>query len=411
MGGIFRSLFFFRESRLEAEVVPEAAAPGGGEAPSIVEPAPRRTASTGGVAASTEPRALPGTRPRVLIVDDEEAVRNLMRSCLEQRRLECREAADGREAQRIVREGFHPDLVLLDVNMPALSGVDVLPWLLEEVELVQVIMSSGNHEMETVRFCLREGAYDYLLKPFAVQELIRTVELGLERGRLVRQNRAYRDHLEDMVEEQTQEIQKTRDIALLAMARLAESRDRQTGKHLERIAEYSRILAEALRGGPYGDEVGGDFVERLVKSSPLHDIGKVGIPDSILFKAGPLTLEEKQEVERHATMGGDTLRSVTDGAGETFLAMAIDVAYQHHERWDGSGYPQGLAGTEICLPARIVALVDAYDVITSDRPYKPALDHDEAIRRIVADRGRHFDPVLVDAFLERHRRFAQVRAD
>ncbi len=355
--------------------------------------------------------AVPDARPRILIVDDDGAVRRLVRACLGPDRFECREACDGREVQAVVRGGFLPDLVLLDVNMPELSGVDVLPWLQKEVDLVEVIMISGNHELETVRFCLREGAYDYLVKPFALQELLRTVERGLERRRLVRQNRTYRDHLEDMVDEQTREIQLTRDIALLAMARLAESRDRQTGKHLERIAEYSRILTEALRDGPYRAETGGDFVEKIVKSSPLHDIGKVGIPDAILLKAGPLTSEEKRVVEGHTTIGGDTLQSVVDGADATFLAMAIDVAYQHHERWDGSGYPRGLAGTEICLPARIVALVDAYDTITSARPYKKAFDHSEAVQRITVDRGAHFDPVLVDTFLACHERFAQVRAE
>ncbi len=375
----------------------------------ILELSPRAALADRIDSASSRGRATE-RRSRVLIVDDEASVRRLMRSCLEHRRFECREAADGREAQQVVLAGFRPDLVLLDINMPELSGVEVLPWLLRELDLVQVIMSSGNNEIETVRFCLREGAYDYLLKPFAVQELVLTVERGLERGRLVRQNRAYRDHLEDMVEEQTREIHETRDIALLAMARLAESRDRQTGEHLDRIAEYSRILAEALRAGPYAGEVGGDFVERLVKSSPLHDIGKVGIPDAILLKAGPLTPEEKRQVECHTTIGGDTLRNVVDGAGESFLAMAIDIAYQHHERWDGTGYARGLAGEDICLAARIVALVDAYDAITSERPYKRALDHDEAVRRILVDRGRHFDPVLVDAFLACHERFDEVRA-
>ncbi len=377
----------------------------------ILETAPHRDPPPRRLDSPTPRRGAPEKRPRVLIVDDEEGIRRLIRSCLETRRFECREAADGREAQRVVLDGFRPELVLLDINMPELSGVELLSWLIREVDLVQVVMSSGNQDLETVRYCLREGAYDYLLKPFAVQELVQTVERGLERGSLVRQNRAYRDHLEDMVEDKTREIHQTRDIALLAMARLAESRDRQTGEHLERIAEYSRILAQALRGGPYDQGVGGDFVERLVKSSPLHDIGKVGIPDAILLKAGPLTAEERRQVENHTTLGGDTLRSVIDGARQTFLAMAIDVAYEHHERWDGSGYPRGLAGTDISLAARIVALVDAYDVITSDRPYKPALGHLEAVRRIKVDRGRHFDPVLVDAFLACHERFARVRAE
>jgi putative two-component system response regulator len=170
------------------------------------------------------------------------------------------------------------------------------------------------------------------------------------------------------------------------------------------MAEYARILARTLQSGPYAGRIGDEFVERLFKSAPLHDIGKVGIPDSILLKEGPLTPDEVVVIRRHTTIGGDTLRDLATGsAGATFLDMAIDIAYQHHEKWDGGGYPKGLAGEEVSLAARIVALADAYDAITSARPYKPAFEHKEAVRRIVLDRGTHFDPVVTDAFLACHR--------
>lgn len=348
--------------------------------------------------------------PRVLVVDDEAPIRALLVSSLEAEGYEVREATDAEEAQGLIRGGFLPEVALLDINLPGISGVELLSWIRRADEHVQVIMSTGIQDLETVRFCLREGAYDYLLKPFDFAELDKAVRQARERGRQVRRFRGQREALETTVTEQSRELASTRDMALLAMARLAESRDRNTGAHLERMAEYARILARTLQSGPYAGRIGDEFVERLFKSAPLHDIGKVGIPDAILLKEGPLNPEEVRVIRRHATIGGDTLRDLAAGsAGATFLDMAIDIAYQHHEKWDGGGYPKGLAGEEVSLAARIVALADAYDAITSARPYKPAFEHKEAVRRIVLDRGTHFDPVVTDAFLACHRELDRIR--
>jgi response regulator RpfG family c-di-GMP phosphodiesterase/ligand-binding sensor domain-containing protein len=207
--------------------------------------------------------------------------------------------------------------------------------------------------------------------------------------------------LERRVAQKTIEIRDTRDLAILTLARLAELRDGTTGEHLERIALFSRRLALALADGPFG-RLSAEYIDELFRSSPLHDIGKVAIPDAILKKPGPLDRDEIELMRCHTTIGGDTLCAV--GAGRSgpprFLAMAAEIAYGHHERWDGLGYPRGLAGPATPLPARIVAVVDAYDAITSRRPYKPAFDHAEALRRVAADRGTHFEPVLVDALLD-----------
>lgn len=358
--------------------------------------------------------AWPGSRaeprPRILVVDDEPQVRSLLAASLDGEGYEIREAADAEEAQVLVRTGFVPEVALLDINLPGMSGVQLLGWLRRSAELVQVIMSTGVQDLETVRYCLREGAYDYLLKPFDFDELDKTVRQALERGRQVRTFRRQREDLETTVTEKSRELESTRDMALLAMARLAESRDRETGAHLERMAEYARILARALQSGPYAGRISDEFVERLHKSAPLHDIGKVGVPDAILLKEGPLTAEEMRIMRSHTKIGGDTLRGLAAGTPDaTFLDMAIEIAYQHHEKWDGSGYPKGLAGEEISLAARIVALADAYDAITSARPYKPAFEHKEAVRRIVVDRAKHFDPVVTDAFLECHRELDRIR--
>jgi putative two-component system response regulator len=349
-------------------------------------------------------------RERIVIVDDEPGVRRLLRahlSCLPYETLEARDAA---EAMAFLAEAPRPALVLSDIEMPGLSGVELLKRIKELDSNIQVVMVTGQQDLETVRHCLREGAYDYLVKPFDPDDLLNTVERSLERARLIRQNEEYQLNLERMVLEQTVEIRQTRDIALLTLARLAESRDHATGQHLERMAAYSRRLAEELADGVYSASIGTGFVEHLYKSSPLHDIGKVGIPDSILLKAGPLTTEEREVMRQHPEIGGDTLRSVVEQfRGNTFLTMGMEIAYSHHERWDGRGYPFGLAGDKIPLAARLVAVADAYDAITSRRPYKGAFGHEEAVRRITADRGLHFDPVLVDGFVACHQDFDGIR--
>jgi putative two-component system response regulator len=349
-------------------------------------------------------------KERVVIVDDEPGVRGLLLAYLSPLSLDCRAAKDAAEALAFASEEPRPALVLSDIEMPGLSGVELLEGLKRLDPTIQVVMVTGVQQMETVRQCVRAGAYDYIVKPFDADDLLSTVERALERSRLIRQNEEYRRHLERMVKEQTVEIRQTRDIALLTLARLAESRDSATGQHLERMAEYSRRLAEEAVREPALGRVTEEIVEQIYKSSPLHDIGKVGIPDSILRKPGPLSSDEMAVMRTHPQIGGDTLKGVIERyEGHSFLKLGMEIAYNHHERWDGSGYPRGLAGTQIPLAARIVALADAYDTITSRRPYKPASDHEEAVRRIVRDRGAHFDPVLVDVFLRCHGDFAQIR--
>lgn len=348
----------------------------------------------------------------VLIVDDEPSVRTLVASQLQYLGLRARHTGDHEEALADVAGENPPSLVMLDIEMPRISGMELLRQIKKIDQDVQVVMVSGLQDLGTVRECLRAGAYDYLAKPFELEDLSNTTERALERRRLIRQNREYQRDLEKMVEEQTEEIRRTRDIALMTLAKLAESRDSETGLHLERMQEYSRLLADNMRGGTYAEQVDDEFVEWVFKSAPLHDIGKVGIADAILRKPGPLTPEELRIMRTHTTIGGDTLRSVLERfRGPTFLTMAMEIAYSHHERWDGDGYPARLARQEIPLAARIVAVADAYDAITSPRPYKGSIPHSEAVERIRIDRGKHFDPVLVDTFLDCADRFDEVRQE
>jgi putative two-component system response regulator len=336
--------------------------------------------------------------PVVLVVDDEPSVRRLVVSQVSRIGFVAEPAANADEALQWVRaEGTQLALVLTDVDMPGTSGVELLGAIKRIDDSIQVVMITGMQDLATVRECLRKGAYDYLIKPFHIEELRNTVDRAVERFRLLRETREHQTRLEQMVQVRTRELRETRDIALLAMGKLAESRDQEIGRHLERIGAFAGLLSRTLAraGRAEIDEL---FIEQIVVSSALHDIGKVAVPDAILLKPGGLSDEEFRIMRTHTTIGGDTLRQIIERyEGHDYLTMAMDIAYSHHEKWDGTGYPEGLRGDEIPLAARIVAACDAYDAITSVRSYKQALSHEEALRRIAMDRGHHFDPVVADA--------------
>jgi HD-GYP domain-containing protein (c-di-GMP phosphodiesterase class II) len=218
------------------------------------------------------------------------------------------------------------------------------------------------------------------------------------------------ENLEQLVEKRSQALLQSRSAVILGLAKLAESRDDETGQHLERIRGYVKILGEQLIGRH--PEVTPDFVNTIVETSALHDIGKVGVPDDVLLKPGKLTEEERQTIRKHTTIGGDTLLAVKQQwVEDQFLVTACEIAFSHHERWDGSGYPFGLEGELIPLSGRIVALADVYDALTTPRVYKPALSHDEAKAMIVEGSGKQFDPKIVDAFLAAEDKFKAVREE
>ncbi len=229
-------------------------------------------------------------------------------------------------------------------------------------------------------------------------------------------SKRYKDTLEEANEELAREVSKQvssglskRNALIFGLAKLADYRDTDTGAHLERIGLYARVLADSMR--QIHDEIDARWIDRLVLASSLHDIGKVGIPDSILLKPGLLTPEERATMEKHTLIGADTLLAIRAKLGpDEFIDMGFEVALQHHEKWDGSGYPFGLKGTDISLPARIVALADFYDAITSKRVYKDAMTHEQACNLIRSQRGIHFDPDVVDAFFENASEFNAIRA-
>jgi putative two-component system response regulator len=247
------------------------------------------------------------------------------------------------------------------------------------------------------------GAVDYITKPF---------QPGLVKARVRNQLelKRHRDHLEVLVKERTAELELTQEVTIESMATLAEYRDPETGGHIKRTQRYVKALAERLMDNPkFSDVLNNKTIEMLYKSAPLHDIGKVGVQDSILLKPGKLTDEEFDEMKKHTTFGKDAIHAAGERLGpESFLKYAEEIAYTHQEKWDGSGYPQGLKGEEIPLSGRLMAVADVYDALISKRVYKPPFPHKKAVAIIEEGKGQHFDPDMTDAFLDLEEEFRQI---
>ena len=265
------------------------------------------------------------------------------------------------------------------------------------------------------------GADDFVLKPFVPEELLRKISLQFRVADTLNKLTQATLRLEELgdrcapsASSDIQGLVQSRDCALLALAKLAESRDRSAGNHLERIQRYCRVLAEALAvPGSYGEILDTFYIDDLVDASVLHDIGKIAIPDVVLLKESGLSPEDFEQMKRHCQIGAEALEEEMARKGPSpFLKMAVQIARSHHERHDGTGYPDRLAGEAIPLPARIMALIDTFDGLTSPRVYKMEAKSAEEAREVIrAERGRHFDPVIVDAFLESFDRFAEVHAE
>ena len=355
---------------------------------------------------------------RILIVDDDEAIRRLLKRLL-QSEYELGEAATGEQAMEILPT-FPPDLVILDVMMPGIDGYETCRRIKASRSDVQIVMVSAMSSAGQQLRAFEVGADDYLVKPFDPQDLRARVRLHFQLREATAGASAIRAEIEshnsqlrELAEQHTRDVIAIQDTAVFTLAKVAESRDQETGGHLTRMRAYSQILGEELaREGPYADQISGQFLDDLYRSSPMHDIGKVGIRDEILLKPGRLTPEEFETMQQHTVIGANILdQAVARLRGGGFLAMAALIARFHHERFDGTGYPAGLVGQEIPLPARIVAVADVYDALTSVRPYKPAYPTNEAKAIIRRDSGRHFDPVIVEAFRRRFDDFLRAQEE
>jgi len=296
-----------------------------------------------------------------------------------------------------------PDLILLDVEMPGKSGYDVIKELKVNPQTAEipVIFVTGKSEVEDEFLGLSLGAVDYITKPFSPPLLLKRVELHLLLQSQKNELRRFNENLLAMVKERTNDITMLQDAIIVWTAEMVEFRDEETGQHIERVQKYLKILFGAMRESEfYAAELDTWDIDAFLKSASLHDVGKIKIRDDILLKKGRLTNEEFDNMKLHASYGKMLLESLQSKVpDQAFLSYAKTMAYMHHERWDGSGYPEHLRGTSIPLQARMMALVDVYEALISERSYKKAFSHEEAMRIISEGRGTHFDPDLTDLFV------------
>ncbi len=328
-------------------------------------------------------------RMHVLVVDDDEVTAAVLEHSLIEFGYDVTVARNGREAFNLIRSG-EIRMVVSDWCMPEMTGLELCRQIRQRRSgtYVYIIMLTSNSRTKDVVEGLNAGADDYITKPFQPEELQVRLRVG----------------------ERVLSLE-SRDLTIFALAKLAESRDPDTGAHLERMREYCRTMAEEIVRTPnLSENVDDDFVHMIYLTSPLHDIGKVGIPDQVLLKPGPLTDEEMEIMKRHTVIGGETLDVLATTHPEAkFLWLARDIAWTHHEHYDGNGYPRGLAGRNIPLCGRILALADVYDALTSKRVYKEAFSHETAKAMILEGRGTHFDPQIVDAFVRREQDFLRLK--
>jgi response regulator RpfG family c-di-GMP phosphodiesterase len=366
--------------------------------------------STPGLQSSEPARANPANGGKhILIVDDEEEIRTLCRAVFAPIGIRCDVAASGAEALNALATQSY-DLVLLDMAMPGLSGQEVCHRLRANPPTanLKVVIFSGHMAAEELAQMLAAGADDYITKPFSIVELAARIQAALRlkdaqdradllSHRLIGTNQ----HLELNLHARNRDLVEAHKALVLALAKLVECRDSETGAHIQRLQGYCICLAEQAAQLPaFAGRIDSQFLGQLAWSAPLHDIGKAGIPDSILRKEGPLTPEERRIMQTHTILGAQTLTEVArrHGSGMSFLQMAIDVARHHHERYDGTGYPDRKAGTDIPLAARLVAIADVYDALRSRRVYKPAHSHAASMHLMLAESPGQFDPALLQAF-------------
>jgi len=342
----------------------------------------------------------PATQERILVVDDEEPIREVVCSMLGAAGYPCTPAASGNEALALLASGEEFELMLSDLMMAEMQGDILLERAKERFPNMPVIMVTAVSDLSVALSAIRNGAYDYLLKPFERDQLLNTVKRALENRRLKVENRAFQLHLESRVEEQTErlrraladlqranaDLKRSHDMMLEALGDALDLKDAETEGHSKRVTAFTIAIARAMR-------LPDEEVESIAHGAFLHDIGKMAIPDSVLRKPGPLTPDEVLIMREHCLRGYQMVCKIP------FLADAAEIVYAHQERWDGTGYPRALKGEEIPLGARIFSIADTLDAITSDRPYRAAQSYQAAREEIELWSGRQFDPVIVRVFL------------
>jgi len=331
---------------------------------------------------------------RILVVDDEEPIREIVSAMLSGAQFRTQKAASGLEALSLLESGEEFDLVLSDLMMAEMDGIALLERAKERYPDVPVVMVTAVHDIQVALQALRNGAYDYLLKPFEREQLLATVRRALENRRLKRENDAYRTNLESLVAARTQQwkaaladLERSYDITLEALGDALDLKDAETEGHSKRVTAFTIAIAQQM-GLPKED------IRVIARGAFLHDIGKMAVPDKILTKPDKLTPDEVAIMKEHAWYGYRIVKNIP------FLSEAAEIVYSHQERFDGTGYPRRLKAEEIPLGARIFSIADTFDAITSDRPYRPKQSDDAARKEIERWSGRQFDPSIVEVFLK-----------
>lgn len=350
-----------------------------------------------------------GKIKRILIIEDQLEIRGLLANYLKLKGYETQTAENGLDALFLL-EQWPADVVTVDLNMPVMNGHEFIEKAVVRWPDLPIVVVSGIGAVDEAVEALRIGARDFITKPIESLSLVRnTIEKALEAAELIRQNRDYQHNLEVKVEQRTQELEKTKRQLLYSLGKSAEYRDNETGRHVIRVGKIASCLASAWGMAP-------DLVKTFSEAAPLHDIGKIGVSDTILLKPGKLTSEEWEIMKTHCEIGCDILRNFSVAEGQkamqlekiistahniadlSLLEMAMVIALCHHERWDGTGYPLNLAGEKIPLLGRIVAVVDVYDALGSERPYKKGLPEEVCQKIIREGEGSHFDPAMIELF-------------
>jgi len=339
---------------------------------------------------------------KMLIVDDSKTDMMVIKSMLFDYDLLF--ANDGIQAMEIIKKNPTLDLIILDLNMPNMNGFEVLEQLQKDstYRKITTLILTNHDEIENEIKGLDLGAVDYIRKPLNMASLRKRIEVHLSLRRNRKRVEEQNVILEEEVSARTRELVMTRDILIHALIGLLEVRNIESSNHTARTQWMMKIMCEHLKNKQkYSEILDDEYINEVVKTTPLHDIGKVGIPDNILLKPGKLDSQEFEIMKKHTTYGVEALNCGINPQNEhSFIHTAIDIVGTHHEKYDGSGYPNGLQGEAIPLCGRLMAIIDVYDALINKRVYKPAFSHEKALEIIQGERGKHFDPAIVDAFME-----------
>lgn len=349
---------------------------------------------------------------RILIVDDSPEAIKVLGNALPQD-YKRQVALSGEKALKLMAESDElPHLILLDVMMSGMGGYEVCRIIKEDERLrdIPVIFLSAKTDTKDKVEAFSNGGVDYITKPFEIEEVRARINTHLKLYYLQQELEKHNNHLEELVQAKVREISESQMAMIFALVKLTDCRDEITGSHVERTREFCRLLAVKLsQSEKYRYIIDDDFVEQIFNASPLHDIGKISVPDRILLKPGRLTPGEFEIIKTHTLVGSKILNDVQESyPGNSFVRVGAEIARSHHEKWDGSGYPDGLSGDEIPISARIMALADVYDALRTRRPYKEPIPHQECMDVIAKESGKQFEPLVVQAFLEIEKAFEAV---